>query len=279
MKGICFIEPLFHKVVSGEKTQTRRIIKFACEYNHNEYPLHRYADSTFGLVENGYIVLDLVKPRYKVGEMLYLKEPYFVESEAYGFTFPTPIVHYKFGDEWKNFPWKNKLFMPEKYARYFIEVLSVRAERLQDIFEEDCLKEGIYLELIEDDFYHYHDYLIRYYCSDCEEIGRKRLIKEALADKKVDEKSVKKLFCFNGETSNKWIREELDDYCYNDYEDRAKTCDICGKALTVAKNGLSDEGFKETQAAYAALIDSINGKGTWKSNPYVFVYDFKLKEK
>lgn len=30
------------------------------------------------------------------------------------------------------------------------------------------------------------------------------------------------------------------------------------------------------QEAYAALIDKINGKGTWESNPYVFVYDFEL---
>lgn len=30
------------------------------------------------------------------------------------------------------------------------------------------------------------------------------------------------------------------------------------------------------QEAYAALIDKINGKGTWESNPYVWVYDFEL---
>lgn len=28
--------------------------------------------------------------------------------------------------------------------------------------------------------------------------------------------------------------------------------------------------------AYAALIDRISGKGTWQSNPYVFVYEFEL---
>lgn len=28
--------------------------------------------------------------------------------------------------------------------------------------------------------------------------------------------------------------------------------------------------------AYAVLIDKVNGKGTWGSNPYVFVYDSKL---
>lgn len=28
--------------------------------------------------------------------------------------------------------------------------------------------------------------------------------------------------------------------------------------------------------AFAALIDKINGKGTWESNPYVWAYDFEL---
>lgn len=28
--------------------------------------------------------------------------------------------------------------------------------------------------------------------------------------------------------------------------------------------------------AYAALIDRISGRGTWESNPYVFVYEFEL---
>ena len=30
------------------------------------------------------------------------------------------------------------------------------------------------------------------------------------------------------------------------------------------------------QSAYASLIDKVSGKGTWESNPYVFVYDFEL---
>lgn len=28
--------------------------------------------------------------------------------------------------------------------------------------------------------------------------------------------------------------------------------------------------------AFAALIDKISGKGTWDSNPWVFVYEFEL---
>ena len=36
------------------------------------------------------------------------------------------------------------------------------------------------------------------------------------------------------------------------------------------------EDFKSPRQAYATLIDKVNGKGTWASNPYVWVYDFEL---
>jgi hypothetical protein len=34
--------------------------------------------------------------------------------------------------------------------------------------------------------------------------------------------------------------------------------------------------FDSPKDAYASIIDKISGKGTWESNPYVFVYEFKL---
>lgn len=34
--------------------------------------------------------------------------------------------------------------------------------------------------------------------------------------------------------------------------------------------------YSSVRRAYAALIDRILGKGTWDSNPYVFVYDFEI---
>lgn len=42
----------------------------------------------------------------------------------------------------------------------------------------------------------------------------------------------------------------------------------CGKNRYVA--------FKTPKIAYSSLIDKISGKGTWESNPFVFVYNFKL---
>lgn len=36
------------------------------------------------------------------------------------------------------------------------------------------------------------------------------------------------------------------------------------------------EWFETPQKAFAALIDKVSGKGTWDSNPYVYVYEFDL---
>ena len=42
-------------------------------------------------------------------------------------------------------------------------------------------------------------------------------------------------------------------------------------------NGVKGEYFWDSpQKAFAALIDKISGKGTWESNPWVFVYTFEL---
>lgn len=174
MKGICFTEPLFRKVVKGEKTQTRRMI--VSRTGHFQVSTSSMSGVITGIWQtddNGWGGVNLipVNPKYKVGEKVYLKEPYAETCDEYG----SPLIAYRFdntalylvrkdenGDyyqlntikkpvttDWtiNNFPacgeWKNKLFMPEWAARYFIEITAVRAERLQEISEEDCMKEGI----------------------------------------------------------------------------------------------------------------------------------------
>lgn len=112
MKGILFKEDLFRTVISGRKTQTRRI------------------------------ALPGKAPRYKPGETVFLKEPYHPFDEG----FLEYAYRYAQGSpERKAIRWKNKMFMPESAARYAIQIsdVDVRLERLWDISPEDCIAEGI----------------------------------------------------------------------------------------------------------------------------------------
>ena len=106
MKGILFKEDMFNAVIHEAKTQTRRIVVSE-------------------------------KPRYKVGEKVFLKEPYFLIGDN---------VYYKFNYD-QNHSWKNKMFMHEKYARYYIEITDVRSELLQDISRKDIRAEGLCLPI------------------------------------------------------------------------------------------------------------------------------------
>lgn len=36
------------------------------------------------------------------------------------------------------------------------------------------------------------------------------------------------------------------------------------------------DGFLSPREAFSVLIDKVSGKGTWATNPWVFVYEFEL---
>jgi hypothetical protein len=135
MKGICFIEELFLKVPIGQKTMTRRIIK--------PQPDSRGLRTTNVMFEDWHG--RQVKPRYNIGEIVYLKEPYaFIDDY---FVQGAKQIVYKFDDNVHRYPsekgfWKNKLFMPAKHARYFIQITDIGVERAQDISEKDAIAEG-----------------------------------------------------------------------------------------------------------------------------------------
>jgi len=89
------------------------------------------------------LALDGFKPRYQVGETVYIKETYWVDNEGdvfYIADWITPkgeVIQPRYGK------WHSPMRIPERYARYFITITDVRAERLQEITEEDAKAEGI----------------------------------------------------------------------------------------------------------------------------------------
>lgn len=48
------------------------------------------------------------------------------------------------------------------------------------------------------------------------------------------------------------------------------------KGVTYWYTNLANSPYRTAKKAYADLIDHIYGKGTWASDPYVFVYEFEL---
>lgn len=82
----------------------------------------------------------LFKPRYRKGDILYIKEPYksFYRGDE-------KIFLYKDDDtENKLKHWKSPATMPREAARFYIEVMSeAQVERVQDITELQLIKEGV----------------------------------------------------------------------------------------------------------------------------------------
>lgn len=102
--------------------------------------------------------------RYKVGEVIFIKEPYI----------PHPLgldrVFYKYDPadiqalqelgygEYLDKPgfWRNKQSMPARMARYFLRITARHGERLQDITEEAAKREGVRpFTSIEGHYVHY----------------------------------------------------------------------------------------------------------------------------
>lgn len=123
-------------VLARRKTMTRRIINGDYEdvkAYHANGGWHFIADTKDGdSVE--------VKPAYEVGETIAI-------AQAYQ-TLRWPALP---GIDWKAITdevthskgWTNKMFVKAEYMPYRIRITNIKLEQLQDISEEDCLREGL----------------------------------------------------------------------------------------------------------------------------------------
>ena len=150
MKKIMFSDKfgLTEAVLNGEKTMTRRVIKG--DYKdikayHANGGWHYIADT-----EDGDSVE--VKPAYNVGEEVAIAQAYsnLREVLAKRNFKRTDALYDKFyqalqmGDVHDGIPgWNNKMFVRADLMPHRIKITNIRLERLQDISDEDCYKEGI----------------------------------------------------------------------------------------------------------------------------------------
>jgi len=158
MKGILFKPEVWQAKLRvleeyGEAV-TRRVIKPQPRRIDDAF------DGTWEWKEKGHYYDDLTlyeelrsKPPYQVGETVYIKEAWATEKR-YNHIRPSEIPDiakiFYVSDGVGEWPidlsigrLRSALHLPGEFARYFIKITDVRAERLQEITEEDALKEGI----------------------------------------------------------------------------------------------------------------------------------------
>jgi len=146
MKKIMFSERygLEQAVLAGMKTTTRRIIKGNFEdvkAYHANGGWHFIADTDEGdSVE--------LKPQYEIGEEVAIAQPYknddVLNYNAYnedGTAREDGLQRHKEMLESKGY--RNKMFVKAEYMPHRIRITGIKVERLQDISDEDCIKEGL----------------------------------------------------------------------------------------------------------------------------------------
>ena len=196
MKKIMFNDKfgLTQAVLEGRKTMTRRMVctkdvrlPVHLSYDIKTRQLLLY-DACLSLVE---------RSRYAFDEVVAIAQAYKDIYEKRGFDMHDPFTFV--GD---SAGWTNKMFVKADLMPHHIKITNIRVKRLQDISNEDCIREGVYMDYDE----HGGLYNTPYY-----------------------------------------------DYPNNKHN-----------------------GFDTPREAFAALIDKVSGKGTWDSNPLVWVYEFEL---
>lgn len=204
MKKIMFNDKygLTQAVLKGRKTQTRRIlnptmlfIRMKTFEGWSKEDIDSWKASCIKRLyaaqgEELQQILDcaLQYSRYKLGETIAIAQRYADLAYEGEFFRHLGEVIFKKGCH-------NKMFVKADFMPHRIRITNIRVERLQDISEEDCMKEGIW-----------------------------------------------------------------------------KAHDVGLEGTTYWANS----SYRTAREAYASLIDKISGKGTWESNPWVFVYDFEL---
>jgi hypothetical protein len=145
MKKIMFNDKygLTQAVLDGRKTMTRRIITKKLYDSIEQYAHVNEESLRYSL---------LVNSTYQVGEVVAIAQSYDCVSGykcnhdfliAKGVMSPTH--HYLDWGLVDSAGFNNKMFVKAELMPHHIKITNIRVERLRDISNEDCLREGIYL--------------------------------------------------------------------------------------------------------------------------------------
>lgn len=154
MKPILFNTEMVRAILDGRKTVTRRVIKPQPTYSPRDgFTWNGYAYGTdFPPMFRGAGYNLCCAAPYKVNDILYVRETWHKYTKRVGegeACYLAEFYGYKASianSEDANEPWKPSINMPKEAARIFLRVTGVRVERLEDITQEDAIKEGVMVE-------------------------------------------------------------------------------------------------------------------------------------
>lgn len=154
-------------VLNKVKTQTRRIVPKSVLQKADEYRVEYYngtldSISLIEAVRQLYFVDKRLSLPYEVGETVAIAQKY-RDLISKGNGGKETLEHYKIGDKFLTKDdigdgFYNKMFVSAHLMQNHIAIKGCRVEYLQDISEEDCMKEGIYFHKIPDTNHKYDRY-------------------------------------------------------------------------------------------------------------------------
>lgn len=153
MKKIMFNDKygLTQAVLEGRKTMTRRVISIPDKWKGIDvYGFSRVKDESALTLLDGddFIIEDhatgqiaQVLPNYRIGEEVAVAQSYRNIIAAITPSFGSPHAY----DNLRDKPgWNNKSFVRADLMPHRIRITGIKVERLQDITEEDAMREGVF---------------------------------------------------------------------------------------------------------------------------------------
>ncbi len=184
MKKIMFNDRygLTQAVLDGRKTMTRRVMSIDF-YNSLDMKAYSNGDMECFMDRDGDFIdfRYTTKTPYQLGEIVAVAQSYHALNKA-GHVAPEWFKHTCESSS----GYKNKMFVRADLMPHRIRITNIKVERLQDISDEDCLKEGLTIASVNNGQgnYGYHtEYNLVYY----DNFGRTKIIggrnvREAFAD-------------------------------------------------------------------------------------------------
>lgn len=112
--------------------------------------------------ENGDVIGDMI-PRYQIGEVVAIAQSYKSIADERDEA-ETVLDLYKIGDNLLTMDemgagWNNKMFVKASLMPHHIKITDVKVERLQDISDEDIMREGVWQYYDNEDMFYVSKYI------------------------------------------------------------------------------------------------------------------------